>query len=114
MNYDSNRDNVDLFFDEMNRPQETVTKGSYFPRSSLASEVIAGPYGGPKCFSNIYEQKIFSLIFFSVNSFFRNSDLWSLYALFVSTKRFLLVANLDKHDFSRKDASHSFLRLNYD
>ena len=24
MNYDSNRDNVDLFFDEMNRPQERV------------------------------------------------------------------------------------------
>ena len=31
MNYDSNRDNVDLFFDEMNRPQETVIIGSFFP-----------------------------------------------------------------------------------
>ena len=57
MNYDSNRDNVDLFFDEMNRPQETVTKGSYFPRSS-------------------------------------------------SVSLFLLVANLDKHDFGREDTSH--------
>ena len=36
MNYDSNRDNVDLFFDEMNRPQERVI----FTRSSKNSKIM--------------------------------------------------------------------------
>lgn len=51
-----------------------------------------------------FGQEFFSVIFFWIRIY----DPYN--ALFVSTKRFLLVANLDKHDFSGKDASHSFDR----
>ena len=51
-----------------------------------------------------FGQEFFSVIFFWIRIY----DPYN--ALFVSTKRFLLVANLDKHDFSRKDACHSFDR----